>query len=59
MDVPGREAAPTTLHGVDVPVEMECLLAPLRGLVQIPGLTSAGLRLQLRAAVASRLKMTA
>jgi len=30
VDVPGREAAPTTRHGVDVPVEMECLLAPLR-----------------------------
>jgi len=38
---------------------MECLRAPLRGLVPFPGLNSAGLHPQLRAAVASRLKMTA
>ena len=56
---PSREAATATLRRTDVPVEMECLLAPLRGLIPFPGLNSAGFRPQLRAAVASRLKIAA
>jgi len=54
-----REAAPADIPFGLVRLYLGELLAPLRGLVQCPGLNSAGFRPQLRAAVASRLKIAA